>query len=62
MIVQKVGKSAILAIADSALLKRTNSDLLALAQRKETKKKCRKGLYTGARVINQEVLDERREA
>ena len=31
IIVQKVGKSAILAIADSALLERTNSDLLALA-------------------------------
>ena len=61
-IVEKVGKSAILAMADGALLKRTNSDLLALAQRKEAKKKRRKGLYTGARVMNQEVLDERREA
>ena len=61
-IVQKVCKSAILAMADSALLERTNSDLLALAQRKEAKKKRRKGLCTGARVMNQEVLDERREA
>ena len=61
-IVQNVGKSAILAMADSALLERTNSDLLAIVQRKEAKKKRRKGLYTDARVINQEILDERREA
>jgi hypothetical protein len=40
----------------------TNADLLAHLQRKEGKRRRRKGNCGLAQVVNQEVLDERQEA
>jgi len=60
-IVQKVCKSAIVAMAECTIQERTNADLLAHAQRKEGKKRRRKGNIGLAQVMNQEVLDERQE-
>jgi len=62
LIVQKVCKSAIIAMAESTIQESTNADLLAHAQRKEGKRRRRKGNCGLAQVVNQEVLDERQEA
>jgi len=58
---QKVGKSAILAMAECIVQERTNTDLLAYAARKEAKKKRRKGNTDVAMVMNKEVLAERQQ-
>jgi len=48
-------------MANEVMLRHTNAQLMDVAQRKDSKKKRRKGHFTGGRVMNQEVLDERRE-
>ncbi|KAG7006901.1 hypothetical protein G7Y79_00012g032370 [Physcia stellaris] len=59
-IAQKVGKSALHAFASATLMVGQTAQLMTLVSKKESKKKRRKGAVQGARVLNQEVLDERR--
>ena len=61
-VLKKVGKAASLAMAEAIIQKRTNVDLLDLNRRKERKAHRSKGYYTNARVLNKEVLDERKAA
>lgn len=61
VVAQKVSKSCVFTIANEVMLRHTNAQLMDIAQRKDSKKKRRKGHFTGGRVMNQEVLDERRE-
>ena len=59
-IVQKVGKSALHALANATLLNSQTEQLMTLVSKKESKKERKKGAFSGARVLNQDVLDERR--
>ena len=59
-ILKKVGKATSLVMAEATIQKRTNADLLDLNRRKERKAQRPKGYYTNARVLNQEILDERK--
>ena len=60
LMVTKVGKSCKLHMSDSVLQNSANTKLLNQLARKDGKKTRRKGTCT-ARVMNQEVLDDRRE-
>ena len=59
-IAQKVDKSALHAFASATLMIGQTAQLMTLVFKKESKKKRRKGAVQGARVLNQEVFDERR--
>jgi len=61
LIAQKVGRSAILAMANGTILGQTNKQLMDVAQRKDGKRRRRKGHHEGGQVLNQEILDERSE-
>ena len=58
---QKLGKAAILAMAESLIQSVTNSELVELNRRKKKKTQRTKGNYGVARFMNQAVLDERTE-
>ncbi len=60
-ILQKVGKAAIRAMAESTIQNVTNQELLELNRRKKQKASRIGGNYGTARVMNQEIVDERRE-
>jgi len=60
-ILQKVGKAAIRAMAESTIEDVTNQELLELNRRKKQKASRIGGNYGTARVMNQEIVDERRE-
>jgi hypothetical protein len=60
-ILQKVGKAAIRAMAESTIQNVTNLELLELNRRKKQKINRIGGNYGTARVMNQEIVDERRE-
>ena len=57
---KKVGKAAMLAMAESAIHSVTNTELLALNQRKKTKAERPTASYGAARVINHDVINERK--
>lgn len=57
---EKVGKAAIRAMAESTIQSITNSELVELNQRKKQKSTRAKGNYGTARFMNQAVLDERK--
>lgn len=61
ILLKKVGKSAMLAMADSIIQNRTNEELIEHNKRKENKKKRKKGNNEYARHVNQEVVNERKE-
>ena len=61
IILQKVGKSAISAMADSIIQNRINEELIEHNKRKENKKNRTKGNDGYARHVNQEVADKRDE-
>ncbi len=60
ILLKKVGKSAMLAMADSIIQNRTNEELIEHNKRKENKKKRKKGNNEYARHVNQEVVNERK--
>ncbi len=60
-ILQKVGKAAIRAMAESTIQDITNLELLELNRRKKQKINRIGGNYGTARVMNQDIVDERRE-
>ena len=60
-ILQKVGKAAIRAMTKSTIQNVTNQKLLELNRRKKKKINRIEGNYDTARVMNQEIVDERRE-
>jgi len=60
-ILQKVGKAAIQAMAKSTIQNVTNLKLLELNRRKKQKINRIEGNYNTVRVMNQEIVDERRE-
>jgi len=60
-ILQKMGKAAIRAITKSTIQNVTNQELLELNRRKKQKSNRIEGNYDTARVMNQEIVDERRE-
>ena len=59
VVYQKVGKAAILAMAEAIIQEQTNKGLLELNNRKEEKGKRRKGNITNrhAKVLDQDSLD-----
>jgi len=60
-ILEKMGKAAIRAMAESTIQNVTNQELLELNRRKKQKVNRIGGNYGTARVMNQEIVDERRE-
>jgi hypothetical protein len=60
-ILQKMGKAAIRAMAESTIQNVTNQELLELNRRKKQKSNRIGSNYGTARVMNQEIVDERRE-
>jgi len=60
-ILEKMGKAAIRAMAESTIQNVTNQELLELNRRKKQKTNRIGGNYGTARVMNQEIVDERRE-
>jgi len=60
-ILQKMGKAAIRAMTKSTIQNVTNQELLELNRRKKQKINRIGGNYGTARVMNQEIVDERRE-
>jgi len=56
-----MGKAAIRAMAKSTIQNVTNQKLLALNKRKMQKINRIEGNYDTARIMNQEIVDERRE-
>ncbi len=60
-VLQKVGKAAIRAMAESTIQDVTNQELLELNRRKKQKINRIGGNYGTARVMNQQIVDERRE-
>ena len=59
-IARKVGKSAVQALANATLLGDQTEQLMGLVAKKDSKKQRQKGALSGAIVMNQEVLDDRR--
>ena len=59
-ILQKVSKAAKFAMAQRAIQTAINNELLELNKRKERKGNRAKGNWGNARVINQEVIDQRK--
>ncbi|KAK3171027.1 hypothetical protein OEA41_003111 [Lepraria neglecta] len=59
-VLQKVSKTACFAMAQGAIQTATTNELLELNKRKERKANCAKGNWGNARVINQEVIDQRK--
>jgi len=60
-ILQKMSKAAIRAMAESTIQNVTNQKLLELNRRKKQKSNRIESNYDTARVMNQEIVDERRE-
>ena len=60
-ILQKVGKAAKRAMAESTIQNVTNSELLELNRRKTNKRKWAKGNYGVARYLGKEVVEQRNE-
>ena len=58
-VLQKVGKAAIRAMAESIIQGITNSKLIELNRRKQQKSTRLKGNYGAARFMNQAVIQER---
>ena len=56
---EKLAKACNSALASSILLKNTNNDLIKAQQRTKNKAKRTKGHWTEARVLNQDVIEER---
>lgn len=58
-VLQKVGKAAVTAMADSTIQGVTNLQLVELNRRKKAKSTRTKGNYGAAKFLNQDVLDNR---
>lgn len=56
---EKVGKAAMLAMAESTIHSVTNAELLALNQRRKAKADRPTASFVGGRIMDHEVLDER---
>ena len=59
-IIQKVGKSTLHALINVILLNNQTKQLMTLIFKKEFKKERKKGAFSNAKILNQDVLDERR--
>ncbi len=60
-LLQKVGKATIRVMANSVIHSTTNAELIEHNRRQERKSKRAKGNYGIARIMNEEVIKERRE-
>ena len=59
-IIQKVNKSALHALINVILLNSQTKQLMTLIFKKKFKKERKKSAFSNARILNQNVLDERR--
>ena len=61
-VAKKIGSVATSLFAENTCLERSNGDLFTIAQKRDAKKKRKKGAITSPAVLDREVLDKRREA